>query len=58
MKKLTDIWTGVIVQQSIGDTNIVIRSIHFDSRKVESESLFVAIKGTQTDGHHFIDSGY
>jgi UDP-N-acetylmuramoyl-L-alanyl-D-glutamate--2,6-diaminopimelate ligase len=32
-----------------------ILDIQFDSRKAGPESLFVAIKGTQTDGHKFID---
>ena len=32
-----------------------IYGIHIDSRQVESGHLFVAIKGTQTDGHTYID---
>lgn len=31
-----------------------IAEIHFDSRKVKSNSIFVAIKGYETDGHKFI----
>lgn len=45
----------MIVQKTIGNDDIIIDSIEFDSRKVESGSLFVAVKGTQTDGHQFID---
>jgi len=32
-----------------------VKKITFDSRQVDSESIFVAIKGTQTDGHLFIE---
>ncbi|MGZ4037504.1 MAG: UDP-N-acetylmuramoyl-L-alanyl-D-glutamate--2,6-diaminopimelate ligase, partial [Bacteroidia bacterium] len=32
-----------------------ISSITFDSRKVKKDTLFVATKGTATDGHKFID---
>ena len=37
-----------------GDTSIDISSIEYDSRKVTSGSLFVAIKGYETDGHFYI----
>lgn len=38
-----------------GDTNIGIESLHTDSREVKSGSCFIAIKGTETDGHTYID---
>ncbi len=38
----------------IGNTGITVNSIHFDSRKVELNDVFVAIKGTLSDGHKFI----
>ena len=38
-----------------GDTNISIESLHTDSREVKSGSCFIAIKGTETDGHTYID---
>jgi UDP-N-acetylmuramoyl-L-alanyl-D-glutamate--2,6-diaminopimelate ligase len=41
--------------QVIGGTDITIAEIQFDSRAVGSNSLFVAVKGTLTDGHLFID---
>ncbi|HHS95655.1 MAG TPA: UDP-N-acetylmuramoyl-L-alanyl-D-glutamate--2,6-diaminopimelate ligase, partial [Phaeodactylibacter sp.] len=31
-----------------------VKSIHFDSRAVQEDSLFVAVKGLQTDGHRYI----
>jgi UDP-N-acetylmuramoyl-L-alanyl-D-glutamate--2,6-diaminopimelate ligase len=38
----------------IGNTGVTVNSIHFDSRKVELNDVFVAVKGTITDGHEFI----
>ena len=51
---LDDILQNVILQKVIGDTEISIKSIQFDSRKVESDSVFVATRGTASDGHQFI----
>ena len=38
----------------IGNTEAEITGVNIDSRKIENGHLFVAIKGTQTDGHRFI----
>ena len=38
----------------IGDENTDITGVNIDSRKIEQGHLFVAIKGTLTDGHKFI----
>ena len=37
-----------------GAENPVIENIGFDSRKVKPGTLFVAVKGTRSDGHEFI----
>lgn len=37
-----------------GSTDIDITGINIDSRRIEKGHLFVAIKGTQTDGHKYI----
>jgi UDP-N-acetylmuramoyl-L-alanyl-D-glutamate--2,6-diaminopimelate ligase len=34
---------------------VEVRGIQYDSRKVEREHLFVALRGTATDGHRFIE---
>src|SRR5512135_2166427 len=34
--------------------DVTVRAIQYDSRKVERGDLFIAIRGTGTDGHHFI----
>ncbi len=38
----------------IGDAEIEITGINIDSRKIEKGHLFIAMKGTQVDGHKFI----
>jgi UDP-N-acetylmuramoyl-L-alanyl-D-glutamate--2,6-diaminopimelate ligase len=38
-----------------GKTDVKIKNIIFDSRAVENGSLFVAIPGTQVDGHQYIE---
>ena len=38
-----------------GDVNQEVTAIHFDSRRIEPGSVFVAVKGRTTDGHKFID---
>ena len=39
----------------VGKTDIDITGINIDSRKIQPGHLFVAIKGTQTDGHAYIE---
>jgi UDP-N-acetylmuramoyl-L-alanyl-D-glutamate--2,6-diaminopimelate ligase len=51
---LADILQNVILQKTIGDTEISIDSIQFDSRKIEKGSVFVATRGTASDGHQYI----
>ena len=54
MKLLNDILKGLELIETRGDLSISIRSIQFDSRKVETGDLFIAVKGTHVDGHQFI----
>lgn len=53
-RKLKDILAGLKLEIS-GNTELSISGIQLDSRKVQSGNLFIAIKGTLTDGHAFID---
>lgn len=55
MKKLNDILTAIEIVESVGSANPEIKNITFDSRLVVSASLFVAVEGTQVDGHKFIE---
>jgi len=54
MKLLKDILYKVRLVEVNGSTNVAITSVSFDSRKITKDSLFVAIKGTQSDGHQYI----
>ncbi|MCK5823030.1 MAG: UDP-N-acetylmuramoyl-L-alanyl-D-glutamate--2,6-diaminopimelate ligase [Bacteroidales bacterium] len=55
MKALNKILQTVDVIKIIGNTNISICDINFDSRKVDANQLFVALKGAQADGHNYIN---
>lgn len=51
---LKDILYKVSLLATSGEMNIPIEKVQFDSRKVAKGDLFVAVKGTQVDGHNFI----
>lgn len=53
--KLTDLLKGVKTLNINGDSDIDIAGINIDSRKIKAGYLFVAVKGTQVDGHQFIN---
>lgn len=38
----------------VGNTATPVSSVLFDSRRATSESVFIAVRGTQTDGHQYI----
>ena len=52
---LNDILNKLTVIASNGNLQTEIKGLDMDSRKIESGFLFIAVKGTQTDGHAFID---
>ena len=52
--KLNELLKNVEVLNALGDTDIEITGVNIDSRRIEAGHLFVAIPGTQTDGHKFI----
>lgn len=58
---LSELLHNVQIIETIGSTDLEISAVEFDSRKIQSNSLFVALSGTQVDGHDFIsksiDSG-
>lgn len=54
MMQLKDILYRVHINRVTGSTQIPVNQIHFDSRSVSLDDLFVAIKGTVSDGHNFI----
>jgi UDP-N-acetylmuramoyl-L-alanyl-D-glutamate--2,6-diaminopimelate ligase len=58
VKKLNEILRGVITLATTGDLETSVTKIVFDSRKVEAGCAFVAVRGTQVDGHHFIEKAF
>ena len=52
--KLSDILKKVKVLESQGDLQLEISGVNMDSRQVKPGDLFVAVKGTQADGHQYI----
>ncbi len=47
--------SGITTNHIIGDTSIEITGINIDSRSIEKGHIFIAVRGTQTDGHSFIE---
>lgn len=52
---LKDILYKVSIEAVKGSTDVAIQKIEFDSRKVQENDVFVAIRGTVSDGHEFIE---
>ncbi len=55
MKKLREIVYKVALEGISGSTDMGVSHISTDSRNIAQGDLYVAIKGTQVDGHQFID---
>ena len=53
--KIKDILVNCNLLELVGDKDIDIEKVTFDSRQVEPGTLFFAVRGTQTDGHDYID---
>lgn len=53
-KKLNDLLAEIEVKEVVGDTDKTVCSLESDSRKVEKDGIFVAVKGVNTDGHKYI----
>ena len=52
--KLNELLKNVEVLNILGKDDIEITGVNIDSRRIEDGHLFIAIPGTQTDGHKFI----
>jgi UDP-N-acetylmuramoyl-L-alanyl-D-glutamate--2,6-diaminopimelate ligase len=52
---LRDILYRVSIEAVKGSTDIAIHSLDFDSRKIAENDLFIAIRGTISDGHDYIE---
>ena len=52
---LADLLYKVSIRAVLGSTNIEVKDLQVDSRKVSTATCFIAIKGSVMDGHQFID---
>lgn len=53
-KKLSNLLQGIETEEIIGTTDRNIESVSSDSRKAARDGIFVAVRGTLTDGHKYI----
>lgn len=53
---LKDILYKVAIEAVKGSTEIAINNIDFDSRKIEENDVFIAIRGAVADGHEYIET--
>ena len=53
---LSEIIREIRIEETIGDTQRPIADIHIDSRRIGEGHLFIAMRGTQVDGHKYIQS--
>ena len=54
MVKLSELLKNIKPVSVVGNTDIDIADVNIDSRRIAKDHLFLAIKGTQTDGHKYI----
>lgn len=55
MNILKDLLYKVAIEAVKGPTDIAVGKIDFDSRKIENNDVFIAIKGSISDGHDYIE---
>ena len=55
MKRLSNILSSTEVISFTASSDIEIHALQYDSLKIEAGDCFFAVRGTQTDGHQYID---
>jgi UDP-N-acetylmuramoyl-L-alanyl-D-glutamate--2,6-diaminopimelate ligase len=55
MKRLENIIKGIELLKLIGESDRMVSGLSFHADTVEKDNAFFAVKGTQVDGHEFID---
>jgi UDP-N-acetylmuramoyl-L-alanyl-D-glutamate--2,6-diaminopimelate ligase len=56
MKHINEIIQHIRPIKVYGNNDLLIENISFDSRSIGKNHLFIAVCGTQSDGHNFIDN--
>jgi UDP-N-acetylmuramoyl-L-alanyl-D-glutamate--2,6-diaminopimelate ligase len=54
-KALKSLLTGISVQASSGDLNVLVQGIEIDSRQVKAGDIFACVPGLNADGHDFAE---
>ncbi len=57
-KKIQDIISDLEYISIIGDANMLVEELIFDSKKATSKSIFFAVRGTIHNGHDFVQNAY
>ena len=52
--KIKELMKNIKPLEIVGDVDVDITGVNIDSRRIENGHLFVAMKGTQVDGHKFL----
>lgn len=55
MKLLKNLLYGLRLTDVQGSTNLAVEYVTADSRSVRADSLFVAVRGSHSDGHRYLD---
>ena len=56
MINLKDILYKVTLNAVVGNTNVDIENMHFDSRNITKDDVFIAINGSVVNGHDYIET--
>jgi UDP-N-acetylmuramoyl-L-alanyl-D-glutamate--2,6-diaminopimelate ligase len=56
VRNLKELLTALPSKETFGQTDLKIRKIEYDSRKIDQGDLFVAIPGFREDGHKYVNS--
>ena len=52
--KLKELFKDITIKAVKGNDDVEITGVNIDSRRIKEGHLFIAMKGTQVDGHKFI----
>ncbi len=53
--KLNEILTSISPVEVVGTTTCDIKDVNIDSRQIGAGHMFIAVRGTQADGHNYIE---